>query len=164
MLDSTMKLNIRIMYAMTIFTPVFSAAISDAAAECGSLGVMSLDNLPEGVDPADVRKCADHPLGSDPSMGESSVAPVVDESDGIAADANNDTSPNLQARACWFGAARYGCTDGYCWKTCGSGGKWCWTAKKGGIGEWYTCGNYRDCKEKWACGKGRDCDSCGCSC
>ncbi|GKZ24768.1 hypothetical protein AbraIFM66951_002012 [Aspergillus brasiliensis] len=43
----------------------------NAEAECGSLGVMKLDpaDLPEGVTPADVRKCADHPLGYLPHPG-----------------------------------------------------------------------------------------------
>ncbi|KAI2821237.1 hypothetical protein CBS63078_9223 [Aspergillus niger] len=39
--------------------------------ECGSLGVMKVDpaDLPEGVTLADVRKCADHPLGHLPHPG-----------------------------------------------------------------------------------------------
>ena len=38
---------------------------AEAEAECGALGVMKFDlaDLPEGVTPADVRKCVDHPLG-----------------------------------------------------------------------------------------------------
>ncbi|KAH8430605.1 uncharacterized protein LDX57_008268 [Aspergillus melleus] len=39
--------------------------IAAAEAQCGSLGVMRIDpaELPEGVTMADVRMCADHPLG-----------------------------------------------------------------------------------------------------
>lgn len=37
----------------------------NAEAECGALGVMEYDpaDLPEGVSPADIRKCKEHPLG-----------------------------------------------------------------------------------------------------
>lgn len=46
-----------------------ASSAPDAAEECGDLGVMHVDpkNLPEGVTLADVRKCADHPLGRDMS-------------------------------------------------------------------------------------------------
>lgn len=39
--------------------------VAAAEAECGSLGVMRVDpaELPQGVTMADVRMCADHPLG-----------------------------------------------------------------------------------------------------
>ncbi|KAL5698474.1 hypothetical protein ACHQM5_029506 [Ranunculus cassubicifolius] len=40
-----------------------AAAATESAEKCGSLGVMSTDNLPVGVNPAEVRKCADHPFG-----------------------------------------------------------------------------------------------------
>ncbi|OQD89517.1 hypothetical protein PENANT_c002G08258 [Penicillium antarcticum] len=42
-----------------------SDAYAEAEAECGSLGVMTVDpdNLPEGVTLAVVRKCREHPLG-----------------------------------------------------------------------------------------------------
>ena len=45
-------------------TMAFAAAATDAEKECGRLGVMTFDpnDLPEGVKPEDVRKCADHPL------------------------------------------------------------------------------------------------------
>ncbi|GJN67949.1 hypothetical protein PLICBS_001991 [Purpureocillium lilacinum] len=37
---------------------------ADAAKRCGRLGVMKIDpaDLPAGVDPSEVRMCADHPL------------------------------------------------------------------------------------------------------
>ncbi|KAL5340990.1 hypothetical protein BJX70DRAFT_360079 [Aspergillus crustosus] len=46
-----------------------SAAEAEAKAECGKLGVMYFDpdDLPDGVTPADVRKCRDHPLGHWPT-------------------------------------------------------------------------------------------------
>lgn len=47
--------------------------VAAAEAECGSLGVMRIDpaDLPEGVTMADVRMCADHPLGpgAHPDLG-----------------------------------------------------------------------------------------------
>ncbi|PLN82634.1 hypothetical protein BDW42DRAFT_192839 [Aspergillus taichungensis] len=64
----------------------------------------------------------------------------------------------------------YGCSkDGYCWKTCGQGGEWCWSAYENGTGSWKTCGTAEDCNpasdeaDKVACATG-GCDTCGCSC
>lgn len=52
-------------YAITALAAKPAGTDADADAECGALGVMKFDpaDLPEGVTPADVRKCADHPLG-----------------------------------------------------------------------------------------------------
>ncbi|KAF2142699.1 uncharacterized protein K452DRAFT_307639 [Aplosporella prunicola CBS 121167] len=152
-----MKFYVGIIFAAAASTRVLSAAVSDTAAECGSLGVMSIDNIPEDVDAANVRKCANHPLGRNRPLAETSLGPMED---------SNDTSveaPSLQARDCWFGA-EYGCTKGYCWRTCGTVGKgtWCWTASDGGTGPWYTCKTYSDCNKSQPCGK--NCDKCGCSC
>ncbi|RAH66098.1 uncharacterized protein BO66DRAFT_332325 [Aspergillus aculeatinus CBS 121060] len=52
--------------------------VAAAEAECGSLGVMRIDpaELPEGVTMADVRMCADHPLGARaiPGLGPGTLA------------------------------------------------------------------------------------------
>ncbi|GKZ69492.1 hypothetical protein AnigIFM50267_004701 [Aspergillus niger] len=50
---------------LTIYATTAVSTDISAEEECGSLGVMKIDpaDLPEGVTPADVRKCADHPLG-----------------------------------------------------------------------------------------------------
>ncbi|KAL1918254.1 uncharacterized protein VTP21DRAFT_2914 [Calcarisporiella thermophila] len=37
------------------------------------------------------------------------------------------------------------CTDGYCWKTCDSVGRWCWLAWGKGAGRWATCSNDDNC-------------------
>ncbi|KAB2571286.1 hypothetical protein DBV05_g10042 [Lasiodiplodia theobromae] len=163
-----MKFNIGIILAAASFTRVFSTAVpDDAAAECGSLGVMSLEDVPEDALAGEVRKCADHPLGNNRPFGGTSLAPLDDSDDfddsddsGNSTDVSADAS-GLQARDCWYGS-EYGCTDGYCWKTCGDGGRWCWTANNGGNGPWRTCASWRDCKKKFDCGK--NCKSCGCSC
>ncbi|EJD47237.1 hypothetical protein AURDEDRAFT_113504 [Auricularia subglabra TFB-10046 SS5] len=113
------------------------------AEDCGALGVFKPESLPAGVDPAAVRPCKEHPLG-------------------------NVTQPagSLDKRACWFGDP-YGCTDGYCWKTCNTqgSGQWCWTAWDGGWGGWRTCASNSDCSPNSSadCGQG-GCDKCGCSC
>lgn len=148
-----MKFNAIVIFATAFFAPVFSAAVSDAAAECGDLGVMSLDGVAEGVDPASVRKCVEHPLAKSPNVEGASVAP------------RDDSESSLEKR-CWYGA-EYGCTDGYCWKSCGEAGsgKWCWTAANSdGSGPWYTCKTYEQCNKGMACGTGTNCGSCGCSC
>ncbi|RAH40459.1 uncharacterized protein BO95DRAFT_424724 [Aspergillus brunneoviolaceus CBS 621.78] len=52
--------------------------IAAAEVECGSLGVMRIDpaELSEGVTMADVRMCADHPLGvrAIPGLGPGALA------------------------------------------------------------------------------------------
>lgn len=52
---------------LTIASATLALATTDAdlEKECGRLGVMKIDlsELPEGVDPSEIRNCADHPLG-----------------------------------------------------------------------------------------------------
>lgn len=123
-------------------SPASTAPGSDAAAvdECGSLGVMSYNAsaLPDSVDPANIRKCAGHPVGS--------------------------ASLALAKRDCHYGST-HGCSDGYCWKQCGAGGsgQWCWTAHDSGYGPWIACSSASQCTQDASCGIG-DCDACGCSC
>ncbi|RDA86919.1 hypothetical protein CP532_1846 [Ophiocordyceps camponoti-leonardi (nom. inval.)] len=128
----------------SIFLAVFQVAgvlasptESSAQAECGLLGVMKIDltKLPTGVDPNDIRKCAEHPLRH-----------------------------SLNRRDCWFGD-QAGCSKGYCYRNCGTGGsgQWCWSASNGGLGGWITCKKNSDCNINMSCGIG-GCKSCGCSC
>lgn len=159
-----MKFNVGIFFATAAFTLVFSADVaSDAADECGSLGVMSLDNLPAGVDPANVRKCADHPFGNNRPMEGTSLAPL-DDTNVTSADAHK-----LDARSCKIDrVSSWGCTDGYCWKICDGGGRWCWTATNFGIGPLKTCSSHSDCGNIYYCGQncacGNNCGSCACGC
>lgn len=156
-----MKFNVGIIFAAVAFTRVFSIAVpdDDAAARCGSLGIMSLDDIPEDARAGNVRKCAGHPLGHNRPFEGTSFAPMDDSAETAVASTNTS---NLQERACWFDS-EYGCTKKFCWKVCGNGGKWCWTASNGGYGPWRTCSSYHDCKKSFPCGKGCGSD-CGCSC
>lgn len=76
------------------------------------------------------------------------------------------TSGAPGVRDCYYGAP-YGCTKGYCWRTCGSDGERCWLAARGGSGDWLKCSNADECAPGniggAGCGKG-DCDNCACSC
>ncbi|KAJ8095578.1 hypothetical protein PM082_023108 [Marasmius tenuissimus] len=109
---------------------------TDGTEECGSLGVLNVDlnNLPEGMTANDVRKCADHPLGSKPRLNAQweSLAPM---------ESNLSNRSNIiedrAAQRCEYDAP-YGCSGGYCWRTCGASGSgnWCWTA--GGDGTFGT--------------------------
>ncbi|KAF8206610.1 hypothetical protein K438DRAFT_1577068 [Mycena galopus ATCC 62051] len=129
-----------------------AASVDTTADECGALGVMEVpDVLPEGVNPTDIRKCAGHPV----------------ELNGTRAD--RDDFQGLVGRAC-VTSAQFGCTEvngvGYCWKVCGPGGEWCWTASNGGYGGWDTCISANNCgtdNNAYGCGAG-GCASCGCSC
>ncbi|KAI1774997.1 hypothetical protein F4818DRAFT_451936 [Hypoxylon cercidicola] len=107
---------------------------------------MDTTNLPEGVGRSAVRKCLEYPLSqaNNGSLSERCLDRVE--------------------RDCWHGTKCFGCTEGYCWKTCGDG-PWCYTAYNDGSGDWYTCKSDGDCQESYPCsqavGGGA---SCGCSC
>ena len=114
-----------------------SSLTEDVVAECGTLGVMMVGNsLPANVDLGAVRKCAEHPLAA-------FLSPIG-------------------KRDCWYGKSS-GCSNNYCWKSCGGRGQWCWTAFNDGYGDWIGCSNDDQCNTKQACGIG-NCKSCGCSC
>ncbi|PHH66739.1 hypothetical protein CDD81_5871 [Ophiocordyceps australis] len=119
---------------------LLAAADTSAEAACGSLGVMQVDKaaLPAGVDPNDIRQCAEHPAGK--------------------------LAQPLSKRDCWHGKSS-GCSKNYCWKVCGenNSGQWCWTAFNKGYGKWIGCSDDSQCNTGMACGIGK-CDSCGCSC
>ena len=80
-----------------------------------------------------------------------------------------DLAPvDLVERACYFGSKYEGCDGGYCWRTCGPSGQWCWLASQNGNGPWLTCSTDSQCASGITtrgsdCGKG-GCDACGCSC
>lgn len=133
---------------------------------CGDLGVMDIApaDLPAGVQPSEIRLCADHPMGRDreldPKKG-ASLAPVEDEK--VAPSAKM-----LFERKCSFGAP-YGCSKGFCWKQCGKGGEWCWAAGAGGTGPWKGCHSWQDCgvdDTTYGCGKNckKHPEHCKCSC
>ncbi|KAL6858135.1 hypothetical protein ACO1O0_005588 [Amphichorda felina] len=139
-----MKFTIVTLLALNAAGVFASPAAKDV---CGDLGVMEVDlsNLPEGVDPTKIRTCADHPskLSSE----------------------NEENSPLLAKRDCWYGKTP-GCSkDGWCYKSCGDAGsgQWCWAAENGGLGDWISCSSDSQCSQNMACGKG-NCDACGCSC
>lgn len=115
-----------------------SSPTDNGAAECGALGVMKVDtsSLPADVDVNAIRKCAEHPVASSPNP--------------------------ISKRECWHGKPS-GCSKGYCWKSCGGTGQWCWTAFNDGYGEWIGCTNDGQCNTNQACGIG-NCKTCGCSC
>ncbi|KAL8815161.1 MAG: hypothetical protein Q9223_005680 [Gallowayella weberi] len=72
--------------------------------------------------------------------------------------ANSGNTSKLVER-CWYGSP-YGCSNGFCYRSCGSAGEWCWLAANNGNGAWLTCGSDNQCAPGSvggaACGKG-DC-------
>lgn len=139
-----------------------AAEIADLQVECGVLGVQ---DVPEGADPAKYRHCAGHPLGEDRlAYVQQSDAPTEKA---VKKDHVQMKAANIFARSCYYGS-EFGCSGGYCWKQCtdNGDGQWCWTAEGDGGGPWRTCSSWEGCKDKAACGKGckgKD-KSCGCSC
>lgn len=167
---NTMKFTLALLFIATQACSVLSAAVSSSAADqCGELGVMQFNasSLPEGVTPEDVRTCADHPYGRNRPTEGASYAPSDKSTTREIADAA--AAGLLAARdddSCYY-KAPYGCSGGYCWKTCSkaSKGEWCWTAKLGGYGAWYECKTWADCgTTTYSCGEGYLCPSCGCGC
>ncbi|KAF3902850.1 hypothetical protein AA313_de0207259 [Arthrobotrys entomopaga] len=167
-----MKFTAVTLLALAQFTGGLCAAVSSTAAECGKLGIISADTiLPANVQASDVRRCADHPLGRDRDLKNASLAPMTSEF--MKRSQNSEVTADtviahLSGRSkCYFGAP-YGCTKGYCWKSCGKNGEWCWTASQGGLGQWKACSSFNDCSTSgdFACGAGCTGKSkaCGCSC
>ncbi|KAG7097998.1 hypothetical protein E1B28_005306 [Marasmius oreades] len=141
-------------FLVILHTAMAQVNVPSAAdiAECGELGVLTynLTDLPEGVDPKSVRKCAGHP-------GLPQITPEIAARDGAP------VSTILGKRSCWYGTNPYGCSSGFCWKSCGSDGEWCFTAQNDGWGAYNTCNTNFDCNEDMTCAQG-DCAGCGCSC
>ncbi|KAK5989539.1 hypothetical protein PT974_11066 [Cladobotryum mycophilum] len=56
----------QLLLVAALATTALAASAPSAEEECGPLGVMTFDpnDLPEGVNPEDVRKCAEHPLSA----------------------------------------------------------------------------------------------------
>jgi hypothetical protein len=150
-----------ILSALAIIAKAVSTAIS-AEVECGALGVMDVSSLPAGTDLSLVRKCAAHPLG------DARPFDFDDVSVPGGAEVTTLNKMDLGARgedAC-VTSSPLGCSSGYCWKTCGSAGEWCWTAVGDGSGPWIKCQTYTQCNIDQSCGKGCGLGnkSCGCSC
>ncbi|KAL0939906.1 uncharacterized protein CTRU02_206516 [Colletotrichum truncatum] len=159
-----MKFTAIIASAVLLANPILAGvAPAEAAAVCGSLGVMTYTDAAvalKGADPAMVRACKEHPLG-----------PSVRPSGAVVSPGSSNAKRNLIGRqeepdACLKdNEPSFGCTDGYCWKRCGEGaGRWCWTAWNGGFGSWRTCGANRDCGSAAGSACGEGCSRCGCGC
>jgi len=133
-----MKTILALLVAALQLGTASSSPVSNATELCGALGIMEVDmaTFPEGADPGAIRACAEHPLAL--------------------------SSRPIQKRKCWHGKP-LGCHDGYCYKRCGAGGMWCWTAANRGVGSWMRCGEDSECSDQDACGRGI-CDACECSC
>ncbi|PIA59322.1 hypothetical protein AQUCO_00400313v1 [Aquilegia coerulea] len=139
-----MKLNINILFIVVQVAGIFAAAAA-----------------------ADVR--ADHPLGHK-RAGVQSLAPMS-AADLILAAANVNllASRGAHQDACHYNAP-YGCSDGYCWKSCGprGSGQWCWLAANNGVGAWIKCTTFHQCNLNLNFGCGKNCKqgskACGCSC
>ncbi|KAH7088927.1 hypothetical protein FB567DRAFT_578692 [Paraphoma chrysanthemicola] len=190
-----MKLTTKLLTGLVVglnALTILSAAVSGPTAalarpslpalteECGALGVME---VPAGVNPADVRHCADHPSGrdrgdvslieeystndqpKDDNTNDNHDIAVRDDTDN---DTVNDSSPEhlFGPQACNRGPP-YGCYHGSCWKECFTPRKyWCWLAESGGSGPWRRCKWDYDCRPEATKGTdcGIGCPSCGCSC
>ncbi|KAK1544858.1 hypothetical protein CPAR01_02360 [Colletotrichum paranaense] len=162
-------------------TPILAAvAPATTAEQCGSLGVMtytaaSLDTSAaggNGVDPAQIRTCQDHPLGPAPRP-EHAVGPRPAPADNKVGGGANSTTVNRWGWGwgwwhgggggwgnCWdVDPGDYGCSGGYCYKACDGDGRWCWTARNRGYGDWQTCDRDSDCAnlDNVGCGKGFYC-------
>ncbi|KAI0147312.1 hypothetical protein GGR57DRAFT_515861 [Xylariaceae sp. FL1272] len=144
-----MKLTVAPVVAPVVLT--IAAPDPSARNSCGILGVMNfnLADLPANINQSAICQCAEQPLR---------VTSLRDDGD----------DHSLLAKRYCYKDSRFGCTNGWCWKTCvpDSGswdGEWCWTAKNGGMGDWETCSTNTDCSDDMACGEG-GCADCGCSC
>ncbi|KAJ6785752.1 hypothetical protein PWT90_04842 [Aphanocladium album] len=116
-----------------------------AEAECGPLHVM--DAPASAYNTGEVRKCRDHPMGNAPA--KRSARPL------------SDLAASSVEKRCAPLPSETGCGDGgYCWKSCGAKGEWCWTASNFGNGPWARCKTDQQCgsdNQGFGCG-----GACGC--
>ena len=125
-------------------------SLVEAANICGSLGVMNTTELGPDVNLDEVRLCREHPMGKTSPYTQ----PGAVGEDKL-----------LDKRSCWYGK-EVGCSNGYCFKTCGihGNGDWCWTAHGDtGMGPWIKCLGDSQCSSYATCAGG-GCKSCGCGC
>ncbi|KAM0344819.1 hypothetical protein ACHAPU_007201 [Fusarium lateritium] len=158
--------------ASSAATPASPAA--GAAAICGDLGILNLspDEVPEGVKPWDLRLCADHPMGRNRTLDSDEGASLAPMEEAEGADSETTAAPSanvFEKKSCYY-KSPYGCSRGWCWRSCGPkrGGQWCWVATQLGAGPWKTCNSWEDCSGsivKAQCAKGCVISrSCGCGC
>ncbi|KAL5609732.1 hypothetical protein FOVSG1_004413 [Fusarium oxysporum f. sp. vasinfectum] len=168
-----MKYNSAILVlAYSTLISAVSSTISGAETVCGDIGILQIapGTLPDGVEPSDLRLCADHPLGRNQTLDPAEGASLAPLEEGDIPDTTPTGASRLfQKRRCYY-KAPYGCSDKYYWKSYSEkgSGKWCWTATAGGVGPWARCmkwegygtnGLQHDC--------GKNCvlpSVCGCSC
>lgn len=159
-----MKVTISIIAILLQARNTLSATTAELAEECGALGIME---IPADASLADYRHCNSHPLGPDRRIyANQDLALGIDPSPKRDLGAVKAAGIfGRAAQACWWDAP-LGCTNGYCWKSCGKAGEWCWTAYNNGVGDWARCERAEDCNSEEACGQGcKEGDkSCGCSC
>ncbi|KAF9877391.1 hypothetical protein CkaCkLH20_05091 [Colletotrichum karsti] len=163
--------------ALLFATPILAGvAPATAADECGALGVMTYTAAGDtkGVDPAQIRKCLEHPLGANPRPEGTIPRPEASSADGGGGRNMNATDTaehwwwhkhGYGWKSCWdVDPGEYGCSRGYCYKACDGDGRWCWTARNQGYGSWKTCDAKADCREVADVACGKKCRACGCSC
>ncbi|KAE9567880.1 hypothetical protein CGMCC3_g15984 [Colletotrichum fructicola] len=122
-----MKLTTAATTLLLFATPILAGvAPANAADECGQLGVMSYTagSMDEkGVDPSQIRKCKEHPLGPNPRPeGSVGTRPNYAAAAAAAEDANSNTSAPLTAEHWWWkhgwgkcwdvDPGEYGCSRG----------------------------------------------------
>ncbi|SPJ91495.1 uncharacterized protein FTOL_13510 [Fusarium torulosum] len=139
-----------------------------AKAICGDLGILDITTVPDGVEPSELRLCANHPMGRNRNLDPKKGASLAPGGEGYYDDITPADSANLLSERFCSYSAPYGCEGKWCWKTCGNNGQWCWTAWAKGTGAWRGCKTWRDCgtdNTNYGCGK--NCNvpgNCGCSC
>jgi hypothetical protein len=125
--------------------PVYRAELE---AECGILGVM---DVPEGFLESEVRHCREHPSFAPDYAArlEKEAVLAAAKHRGKHRHAFTDYAATDVSRAeplsCWSGSKQYGCTDGYCWRACGSTGNRCWLAADSKGGAQLSCSVDEQC-------------------
>ncbi|KAL7765679.1 hypothetical protein ACKLNR_003595 [Fusarium oxysporum f. sp. zingiberi] len=81
-----------------------SSTISSAEAVCGDLGILQATpgSLPDGVEPSDLRLCADHPLGRNRTLDSAEGASLAPFEEGDVPDTTPTGASKLfQKRRCY---------------------------------------------------------------
>ncbi|KPM41722.1 hypothetical protein AK830_g4816 [Neonectria ditissima] len=122
------------------YSVLVSSAVSPASPEarakaiCGDLGILDITTLPDGVEPSELRLCADHPMGRNRTLDPKKGASLAPGGEGYRKDITPADSTDVLSKRVCYDAAPYGCEGKWCWKTCGDNEEWCWTAwARGGL-------------------------------
>ncbi|PHH75992.1 hypothetical protein CDD80_1893 [Ophiocordyceps camponoti-rufipedis] len=138
-----------VIVVMPVFQAVFAQSVVSVDQDPDTLSIMTMDSV--SLPDESLDKPREHGNSSDGTLSTTRPYP-------------NTKRLFMLQRGCWSGR-KFGCSaGGYCFKSCGPQGQWCWVARRGlkKRNIWITCKEDSDCNSDMLCGRG--CVHCRCGC